>query len=77
MPHFTMRLTWPDDDRPDDYVFRVDGHDAGRCYAMHAAGRRLVWRWTVYGSNAGGMEPSLQEAQRRFKQLWRPVAGSG
>ena len=67
MPTFTMRLTWPDEDRPDDYVFRVDGRDAGRCYAMRAAGNVPVWRWTVYGSNAGGMADSLAGAQREFK----------
>lgn len=67
MPTFTMRLTWPEAERPDDYVFRVDGRDVGRCYAMRAAGNRPVWRWTVYGSNAGGMALSLEEAQRCFK----------
>jgi hypothetical protein len=37
--------TWPDDDRPNDYGFRMDGRDAGR--ARQAI---VVWRWTVYGS---------------------------
>jgi hypothetical protein len=27
-----MRPTWPGEDRADDYVFRVDGQDAGRGY---------------------------------------------
>jgi hypothetical protein len=34
---------------------------------MRAAGNRPVWRWTVYGSNAGGMAASLDEAHRKFK----------
>ena len=35
MPAYTMRLTWPDDpDRTNDFVFRVDGKDCGRCYFM-------------------------------------------
>ena len=38
MPAYTMRLTWPDDpDRTNDFVFRVDGKDCGRCYFMRAA----------------------------------------
>jgi len=69
-----MRRIWPDDDRPDDYVFRVDGRDAGRCYAMRAAGNRAVWRWTVYGSATGGMALSLDEAQRCFKAVVKPMA---
>ena len=69
MPHYTMRRTWPDDhDRTNDYVFKVDGKDAGRCYFMRAAGGTDVWLWTVYGSAKGGMEDTLEEAQRRFKE---------
>jgi hypothetical protein len=57
MPRYTMRRTWPDDaDRADDFVVRVGGKDAGRCYFMRAAGHRDVWRWTVYGISSGGME---------------------
>jgi hypothetical protein len=70
MPRYTMRRCWPDQDAPDDYVFKVDGTDAGRCYLMMAAGHRLVWRWTIYGSSAAGMEDTLAEAQRRFKQTY-------
>jgi hypothetical protein len=69
---YTMRRTWPDDPgRPNDFVFRVDGRDAGRCYFMHAAGNRAVWLWTVYGSPRGGMEDTLGEAQRQFKAAIR------
>ena len=67
MPAFTMRRTWPDDDRPDDYVFRVDVRDAGRCYAMRAAGDRQVWRWTVYGSPAGEMENVAAASAAQFQ----------
>ena len=55
MPRYTMRVTWPDPPgRTDDYVFRADGKDAGRCYlrAMPNDGDR--WHWTVYSSNANG-----------------------
>jgi hypothetical protein len=67
MSRFTMRRTWPDEDRHDDFVFRVDGLDAGRCYRMIAAGSRIVWHWTVYGKSTGGMEDTLEEAQAGFK----------
>ena len=68
MRHYSMRLTWPDEpNRRDDFVFRVDGKDAGRCYLTHATGRRDVWRWTIYGTSKGGMEDTLQDAQAKFK----------
>ena len=71
MPRYTMRLTWPDDpDRLNDYVFCVDGKESGRCYFMLAAFQREVWRWSVYGSASGGMEDTLEEAQRKFKQAY-------
>lgn len=48
-------------------MFLIDGKGAGRCYRTRAAGHREVWVWTVYGSEAGGMADSLEEAQRKFK----------
>jgi len=52
-------------------VFRVDGKDAGRCYQTFAAqDRGLVWHWTVYDTSKGGMEDTLEEAQRSFKETW-------
>jgi hypothetical protein len=71
MPAYTMRLTWPDDpDCTNDFVFRVDGKDCGRCYLMRAAFQRDVWRWSVYGSSSSGMEDTLEEAQRQFKKAY-------
>ena len=67
MPSYTMRRTWPETNRNDDYVFRIDGRDAGRCYLTTAAHAQRVWLWTVYGTPRGGMEESLETAQRRFK----------
>jgi hypothetical protein len=49
---------------------RVDGKPAGRCYLMRAAYGRDVWRWTVYGISGGGIEDTLAEAQRRFKETY-------
>lgn len=65
MPSYTMRCTWPD--RQNDYVFKIDGKEAGRCYLTIATAGRHVWLWTVYGRATGGMEVSLAEAQQHFK----------
>lgn len=68
MPTYTMRHAWPGENRPNDYVFRVNGKDSGRCYLSTASGAREVWLWTVYGRHARGMEDTLEQAQRRFKE---------
>ncbi len=65
-----MRLCWPGQDRPNDFQLLVEGKPAGRCYKMTAAYNRVVWRWTVYGISSGGMEDTLEEAQRRFKETY-------
>jgi hypothetical protein len=69
VPRYTMRLCWGEDS-PDDYSLLVDGKPAGRCYQMRAAYGRDVWRWTVYGISGGGIEDTLAEAQRRFKETY-------
>ena len=44
VPTYTLRRAWPDDpDRPDDYEFRVDGVDRGRCYKTILASSRVGW----------------------------------
>jgi hypothetical protein len=76
MPTYTLRRTWPDEPgRPDDYVFRCDGVDVGRCYLMRASSNQEVWRWTVYGISSGGMEATLEEAKRRFKETFEAAGG--
>jgi len=64
-----MCRTWPDANRPDDYVFRVDGKDAGRCYLTHAAGKREVWRWSKTLVVADDVVVTLR-ANRDGKALW-------
>jgi hypothetical protein len=77
MPHFTMRLTWPDDpERTEDFVFLVDGKERGRCYrhwvpnpnAKHPAMVQR-WKWTVYSSVENGNEDTLEQAQAAFKRV--------
>lgn len=79
MHHYSRRITWPEEpDRRDDFVFRVDGRDAGRCYQTFATmDRGLVWRWTIYGTSKDGMEDTLEDAQTKFKieyERYRKVA---
>jgi hypothetical protein len=70
-PVYTMRRSWPDNpESPNDFVFRCDGVDVGRCYLTRAAGSRDVWLWTVYGTSRGGMEETLDEAKRKFKETF-------
>ena len=70
MPKYTVRLCRLGEDRPNDFSLFVDGKAAGRRYLMRAAGNRDVWRWTVYGISGGGIEDTLAEAQRRFKETY-------
>jgi hypothetical protein len=62
-----MRPTWPHS--VNDYTFRVDGTDAGRCYLQHIAnGSPLLWRWVLQVPPYGdGWTETLDEAKARFK----------
>ena len=75
-PRYTLRRAFPENpDSKDDYVFRCDGVDVGRCYLMRGAGNRAVWRWTVYGKSSGGMSDTLDEAKRKFKETFEAPRG--
>ena len=77
MPVYTMRRTWSNDpDSTNDFVFRCDGVDVGRCYFTRGAGSRDVWLWTVYGRSSGGMEETLDEAKRKFKETFEASRGN-
>jgi hypothetical protein len=45
---------------PDDWIFRFDGKDIGRCYAGQFGTNQNRWRWSIYGTNLMGMEDSLR-----------------
>jgi len=67
-----MRRSWPDVE--DDYVFRVDGKDAGRCYHPYAtASTGWRWRWTVYNSAASGDELTFDDAKAKFKAAYEAI----
>lgn len=67
---FTRRLTWPDEDRPHDWILRYKGKDVGRCYAGHFGTLGRAWLWTIYGSSERGHAKSLAEAEQAFKQAF-------
>jgi hypothetical protein len=49
MPRYTMRPSFSHSrPRPNDYVFRVNGIDAGRCYLRRLANNEPRWSWTIY-----------------------------
>jgi hypothetical protein len=63
---YTMRRTVLSDD-PNDYIFRFKGRDVGRCYlGRFTDGDR--WRWTIYGTNFGTLELTLDDAKAKFKE---------
>ncbi len=70
MPRYTMRLTWPDRDSPNDYTFHYNGIEVGRCYLGPIAFNRARWRWFVYQTSINGMEETLAEAQAKFKAAY-------
>lgn len=74
---YTLRRSWPDNpDRPEDYVFRVDGKDAGRCYRHIAGGvsrRGCAWHWTIYGAASSGDEDTLDKAKEAFRKTFESL----
>ena len=69
MAFYTLRPTWPNEpSRPDDYEFRRDGKDVGRCYLRQMAGTETRWHWTVYGTNLSGDEVTLDAATTSFRR---------
>jgi hypothetical protein len=68
---YTLRHTWPD--RPDDYVFRHNGVDVGRCYRTDVPDG-VRWLWTIYGRADRGLALSLEEAKAQFRQAFERTA---
>jgi hypothetical protein len=70
-PVYTMRRTWPDNPKsPNDFVFRCDGVDVGRCYFTRAARSRDVWLldslWNLERRQGG----YAGRAKRKFKETF-------
>jgi hypothetical protein len=70
---YTMRRTWPDDPDREDYVFRFNGEEVGRCYRARFADCKDLWRWTVYGTNLAGLELTLDDAKAKFKAAFERI----
>lgn len=76
MPTYTLRRCEPDNpELQQDYEFCCDGKAVGRCYFMHAANNRPGWRWTVYGVSSGGIEDTLDDAKREFRETFEAAGG--
>jgi hypothetical protein len=82
MRRYTLRPTWRD--QPDDFVFRVDGRDAGRCYLRQFANNELLWSWTIYiglditgtlpGVPIAGATETLDQAKAEFRASYERLA---
>jgi hypothetical protein len=71
MPSYTLRRTW--DHKPDDYVVKVDGTDAGRMYLEVGAEGRWQWHWTIYGTSRSGLPPTFEQAQAEWKAAYEAL----
>ena len=86
MLDFSLRPAGLSDD-PDDYVFRCNGVDVGRCYLRRMAGDREKWSWSIYigihvkrtveGIPLAGYADSLDSAQQQFSEAFSRLFGAG
>ncbi len=70
----------------DDFVFRFNGRDVGRTYAV-ATPAGLRWSWSIYGINLRGPLPpgvevqgladDLAAAGAAFKANWEKLLAAG
>jgi hypothetical protein len=87
---FTRRITWPDNpDSRDDYVFRFNGYDVGRCHIQGMAGNQRKWTWAIYFGCAycaarrlaavplDGAADTLEGAQAQFKACFEQYRTAG
>jgi hypothetical protein len=80
MSDFTRRRTWPDEDRPHDWVFIYKGKNVGRCYrSSFGMTVGTSWLWTIYspktipGIAERGHAGTLEQAQEDFKANYRKM----
>jgi hypothetical protein len=71
---YTLRRTWPDNpDSSEDYEFFYKGKAVGRVYLGHFA-RADRWRWTIYETNLGALELTLDDAKAKFKEAFERLS---
>jgi hypothetical protein len=83
--HYTMKPSGLG--RPDDYVFRYDGLDVGRCYLKTIAANEQRWVWSIYiglyvkakpeAMMTGGMADTLEQAQLEFRETFDRIVAAG
>ena len=84
---FTIRRTWSDDDRREDFVFRYGGVDVGRCCLRNLAGQEQQWSWTIYigrhvtrtveGVPIAGVADSIDQAKAQFRENFERLIATG
>jgi hypothetical protein len=84
-PHqYTLRRTWPEERRENDFTFRWNGHNVGRTY-LDPGGK--FWSWSIYGINlrgplpegtqVQGMGDTLDATKILFKMNWEKLIAGG
>ena len=65
-------LTWPGQDKPNDFVCRTDdGHKVGRVYEDREPGtNKQRWRAFLYGSGSVGFIAEKYEACEALERAW-------
>jgi hypothetical protein len=86
MPKYTQRRTGLSDD-PNDYVFRCDNFDVGRCYLRTLSNNEVRWSWTIYigihvkriivGVPTAGYALTLDEAKEQFPKSFDRMIAAG
>lgn len=55
---------------PHDWMFLIDGREAGRCYRTLRPGKVWVWHWTLFETPAAGDADTLDSAQEAFRDAF-------
>jgi len=86
MLNFGLRPAGLSDD-PNDFVFRCNGVDVGRCYLRPLAGDREKWSWSIYigmhvkrtveGIPLAGYAESLDLAKQQFGEAFGRLYDAG
>ena len=86
MAIYILRRTDLSDDS-NDYVFRCDGIDVGRCYLRTLSNNEQAWSWTVYigwhvkrlvpGVPIAGYAATLDDAKLQFMQCFERLIAAG
>jgi hypothetical protein len=86
MPKYSRRLTGLSD-IPNDFVFRYNGHDVGRCYLREMSGSSTFWSWTIFigwtiskipdDIPVSGAAETIERAQEQFRASFDRLIAAG